>query len=244
LTGDIHHYERSREGQSMHVVAGGGGAFLHAARVAGGASYKIDREFPGPIASAAMLWELPWHVASGRAGLIVWGYLGALQAVELAVHAFHGMRWSLPLAIVHSAIVAMATALLVGWRRHRKHKIIPFTAGLGLFIGAVPLGLAILTDKLGLELRAGSCLAVFAAWLVSTLASGAAFGTMLALIARLGLNHAQPFAALGLPCFKHFVRMRVRDTKAGAVIDTFVIGVIDPLGEATPVLVDSFQWKP
>ncbi|WP_198104599.1 hypothetical protein, partial [Clostridioides difficile] len=79
--------------------------------------------------------------------------------------------------------------------------------------------------------------AVFAAWLSSTLASGAAFGTMLALIARLGLNHAQPFAALGLPCFKHFVRMRVRDGEGGAVIDTFVIGVVDPIGGSPPMLV-------
>ena len=67
---------------------------------------------------------------------------------------------------------------------------------------------------------------------------------MLALIARLGLNHAQPFAALGLPCFKHFVRLRIREGESAPVIDTFVIGVVDPLGGSPPVLVDSFQWKP
>ncbi|HEX4514316.1 MAG TPA: hypothetical protein VH054_12290, partial [Polyangiaceae bacterium] len=39
LAGDVHHYERSREGDSVHVVAGGGGAFLHGGRVASGGVY-------------------------------------------------------------------------------------------------------------------------------------------------------------------------------------------------------------
>ncbi len=244
LAGDVHHYERSHEGPSVHVVAGGGGAFLQGSRIAAGGAYERTREFPGPKASAAMLWGLPWHVASGGAGWLVWGYLGVLQAIELYVHLRHGADLSTPLAIVHSLIVAFATALLVGWRRHRKHRILPFAVALGLFIGVFPLAIAITTDRLGLELRAGSLVAVFAAWLLSTLASGAAFGAMLALIARLGLNHAQPFAALGLPCFKHFVRLRIREGESAPVIDTFVIGVVDPLGGSPPVLVDSFQWKP
>ncbi len=244
LSGDIHHYERSHEGKSVHVVAGGGGAFLHGSRIASGGVYKRDKEFPGPIASASMLWGLPWHVASGKAGLLVWGYLGILQAIELSVHLHYGIDWSVPLAVLHSAIVAMGTALLVGWRRHRKHRIIPFAAILGLFIGVVPLAGGIAIDTIGLEFRVGSFVAVLLAWLTATLASCAAFGTMLALIARLGLNHAQPFAALGLPAFKHFVRMRVRDLDDGPVIDTFVIGVTDPVGGSPPVLVDSFQWKP
>ena len=42
LAGDVHHYERSAEGRSIHVVAGGGGAFLHGARVA------RRRGVPGP----------------------------------------------------------------------------------------------------------------------------------------------------------------------------------------------------
>ncbi len=243
LAGDVHHYERSHEGPSVHVVAGGGGAFLQGSRIAGGGVYERTKEFPGPLASTSMLWGLPWHIASGGAGLLVWGYLGALQAIELYVHLRHGADLSTPLAIVHSLIVAFATALLVGWSRHRKHRILPFALLLGFFIGVFPLAIAITTDKLGLELRAGSLVAVVAAWLLSTLASCAAFGAMLALIARLGLNHAQPFAALGLPCFKHFVRMRVRDGES-PVVDTFVIGVIDPLGGSAPVLVDSFQWKP
>jgi hypothetical protein len=36
LTGDIHHYERLEQGKLLHVIAGGGGAFLHPARLAAG----------------------------------------------------------------------------------------------------------------------------------------------------------------------------------------------------------------
>ncbi|MFO0670434.1 MAG: hypothetical protein U0235_12535 [Polyangiaceae bacterium] len=80
---------------------------------------------------------------------------------------------------------------------------------------------------------------------MATFASGLAFGGMLALIARLGLNHAQPFAALGIPSYKHFVRFRVRAKGDATVVEGFVIGVVDPLGEgesARPVLVDRFVF--
>ncbi|MDB4995262.1 MAG: hypothetical protein JWM74_2694, partial [Myxococcaceae bacterium] len=73
-----------------------------------------------------------------------------------------------------------------------------------------------------------------------------AFGAMLALIARLGLNHAQPYAALGVPAFKQFVRMRI--SREGR-IDAFVIGVVDPVGasadpgaDSGAVLVDRFDF--
>jgi hypothetical protein len=66
---------------------------------------------------------------------------------------------------------------------------------------------------------------------------------MLATIARLSLNLSQPFAALGEPGYKHFVRLRVREPERGpAVVDAFVIGVVDPVGGSAPVLVDRFQW--
>ncbi len=34
LAGDFHHYERRSVGKSLHVIAGGGGAFLHGTRIA------------------------------------------------------------------------------------------------------------------------------------------------------------------------------------------------------------------
>jgi hypothetical protein len=34
LRGDVHHYERQAVGDSLHVITGGGGAFLHGSRIA------------------------------------------------------------------------------------------------------------------------------------------------------------------------------------------------------------------
>ena len=79
---------------------------------------------------------------------------------------------------------------------------------------------------------------------VATLASSFAFGAMLWIIARLGLNHAQPYAALGSPGFKHLVRLRVRAEGGRSRVDAFVVGVVDPVGAARPVLVDAFRFDP
>jgi hypothetical protein len=93
--------------------------------------------------------------------------------------------------------------------------------------------------------RLGRLAVIWGSVLASTLASGVAFGAMLATIARLGLNLSQPFAALGEPGFKHFVRMRVREPADGpASVEAFVVGVVDPVGGSPPVLVDRFTWTP
>jgi hypothetical protein len=68
------------------------------------------------------------------------------------------------------------------------------------------------------------------------------FGLYLAALARFALNHDQAFAALGHPGYKHFVRMRVQ--RDGSRIDAWVIGLVDPLGDPTPVLVDQATFWP
>jgi hypothetical protein len=108
--------------------------------------------------------------------------------------------------------------------------------------------MGLLLDRVGIrELGTAAwaqAVALIVAWVLSTWTSGWAFGALLALIARLGLNHAQPYAALGEPGFKHFVRLRVRERGDSAEIDLFVIGMVDPVRGSAPVLVDSFRWKP
>lgn len=247
LSGDIHHYERSAEGESVHVVAGGGGAFLQGARIAKNARYAIDVEFPGPRASARMLRSLPLHLATGGAGWLIVCIFGALEAWALWAHLANGIRTSAPVAIVIGAIVTISTVGLIGWRRHRKHRIIPFATAFGALIGALPVAIGVTVDQVGIA-ALGPTLAsriavVCAAWLAATFVCGAAFGAMLAALARLGLNHAQPFAALGMPTHKHVVRMRIREDASGTTIDTFVVGQVDPVGGSPPVLVDRFRWS-
>jgi hypothetical protein len=246
LAGDVHHYERSTEGQSVHVIAGGGGAFLHGARMAGGALYDVAAEFPGPKASASFLWRLPVHVASGGAGWLLTSVFGLMQAAGLVAYVRRDLGIATSVAIAETALVAVSTALLVGWRRHRVHRVMPFAVAIGVFVAALPLALSMAFDRVGVRALGGSdaagLLALALAWALATVLSGAGFGAMLAMLARLGLNHAQPFAALGLPTHKHFARIRVRETEGETLIDTFVIGQADPLGGSPPELVDRFRW--
>jgi hypothetical protein len=255
LAGDVHHYERSREGPSVHVVSGGGGAFLHGARVAGKPAYTIEREFPGPQASWSLLRNLPWHVASGGAGWVITAVFALAHAIALFAYFHRGAMAAATVAACTSAIIALGTALLVGWRRHSMLRVVPLTAFTGLVIGALPFALGVAADRIAVDVLRGAsvdgwpaarALALVVAWGLATWTSGFAFGAMLALIARLGLNHAQPYAALGVPAYKQFVRMRV--SRAGR-IDAFVIGVVDPVGaladpatDSGAVLVDRFDF--
>ncbi len=249
VSGDVHHYERSSEGRSVHVVAGGGGAFLQGARVTqAGASYARDVEFPGPRASWAMCRGLPWHLARGGAGWVITSFFAVADALAVSAYFRAGLRASECIAAATSVIVAIGTALLVGGRR-RPARALAVGVVFGLAAGALPVALGVMTDVAGLGeiggTEGGRLAAIASALVLSTLASGAAFGAMLATIARLSFNLAQPFAALGQPGFKHFVRMRVREPDDGpASVEVFVIGVVDPVGGSPPVLVDRFRWSP
>jgi hypothetical protein len=249
LSGDVHHYERSREGPSVHVVAGGGGAFIHGTRVTDrGAHYPRDAEFPGPRASWAMCLRLPWHLALGRAGWVITSIFALADAAALRAYFRESLRAGVSIAMMTSLVVAIGTAFLIGNRR-RRARVVAFSFAFGLATGALPVALGVAARAAGLEemggTRIGRVAVIWISLLASTLASGAAFGAMLATIARLSLNLSQPFAALGEPGFKHFVRMRVRDPESGpATVEAFVIGVVDPVGGDPPVLVDRFTWTP
>jgi len=250
LTGDVHHYERSHEGPSVHVVAGGGGAFLHGARVARrGARYEAAAEFPGPVVSRALLARLPWVVARGGAGWVVTAVFGVADAVALLPAGLGIRPMSLELAAAIGVSVAVGAGLLVGWRRHRLGRVVAFSLLLGLVVGALPVVLGLGLDAAGVrELGHGNVretLTWVAAWTLATWTSGFAFGGLLQLIASLGLNHAQPYAALGEPGYKNFLRLRIREDATGkTTIDAFAIGQVDPVRGSAAVLIDSFRWRP
>lgn len=250
LAGDIHHYERSQEGPSTHVVAGGGGAFLHGARIAKGGAYTIDAEFPGKKASMKMLYHLPLHCATGRAGLLLLGVFAVCNALALRAHFWGGFTLSGGVAAVVSLVVAFNTMLLVGWRHHRIARVVPFALAVGVGVGALPVGFGVLADNIAMSIIGSLPLAreiAFAGALgVATHVSAFFFGAMLALVGRMGLNHAQPYAALGGAGYKHFVRLRVRGPRngEGSRIDAWAIGVVDPIRDPTAVLVDTFSFRP
>ncbi|WP_394820479.1 hypothetical protein [Pendulispora albinea] len=246
IAGDVHHYERSSEGASLHVVAGGGGAFLHGARVSPrGAAYRIDAEFPGPRASRQMLGRLPWHVASGGSGWLITAVFAAGHALALLAYVNASPRAALGVSFAMSVSVAVGTALLIGWRRHRAWRSIPFAMAFGLLTGMLPVDVALIIDRLGVFLTGAGALPrtfwMVIAWLVATWGSGLAFGAMLAMIHRLGLNHSQPFAALGSPAYRHFLRLRVDHEGR---VEVFAVGLVDPLAkDEKPLLIDRFTWS-
>ena len=194
-----------------------------------------------------MLRELPIFCALGRAGWLLPAAFALGDTLAIAAHFRGGLQSSATVALAISLIVAFGTALLVGWRRHRAARVIPFAALLGLAIGAIPVAIGIGTDALAMRVigQWGAPVALVGAVVLATMASSFLFGVMLMLIARLGLSHAQAYAALGSPGYKHFVRLRVRAGAQGtSQIDAWVVGIVDPIARPSPMLIDTFRFDP
>ena len=243
LSGDIHHYERMGDGGLLHVIAGGGGAFLHPAPLFQG-KQPAQVRWPNAAQSRPLLRTVPWKVARGRSGLLPHLAFAALYGPALAffkdVDERSGMIVAAPLTI--TVIITTVYSLIGGLRTHAR-QVIPLaflTALLSALIPAVAsLSIGRLSATLGFHpaIWHVALLTLFVAvycavWL---------FGAYLSLLTRLGIEHTQAFTALDHPGFKHFLRLRVRAD--GKTIDAWCIGLVDPLrtGER-PVLVDHFSW--
>lgn len=236
LTGDTHHYCRQRFGEAMHVIAGGGGAFLHPARIRRKGRPAPAAEFPGPRASLALALQVPWQIAAGRAGFVVHVALGAAYLPIFVAHLF-GLAAHALVAIVATVVCA----LLGGWRQRRTWLIALLATLCGVWIGAVPLAVEWFLGRLGAaslgetaHLALSLVLGVFPATL--------GFGTYLMALTLTGLEQHQAFSALAHPGYKHFVRLRVR--RDGRAVDGWVLGKVDTLDpESEIVLVDRFTWN-
>jgi hypothetical protein len=244
LTGDIHHYGRIERGKLLHVVAGGGGAFLHPARIAPG-GLPHAKIWPGVAQCRSLLRKVPGRLALGTAGLLPHMGIFAVFIVAslLGPRLFRNEAFLIPTAIVAAVLLALIYALLGGVTQRKA--VLPMAVGAAVITTALTLGAALLASTalghLGWSLPAtiaglGSlALAVFGGTYV--------FGGYLALLTRFGYDNNQAFAALDHPGFKHFVRLRVRADGSG--IDGWCVGIADPLGpDAKPVLVDHFSWRP
>ena len=82
LSGDLHHYERRPLGESLHVIAGGGGAFLHGTRIPPSPLGPAARAYPDAAVSRRLAVELPWKLLAGTPGFLphmLFGLFGAIQ---------------------------------------------------------------------------------------------------------------------------------------------------------------------
>lgn len=245
LSGDIHHYERIDRGNAMQVIAGGGGAFLHPARIARG-GVKPTVIWPGIAQCRVLLREVPRKLFLGRAGYLP--HFGLLALFVIAYVVSQRLHEDISAIVTESVLATL------------------FIGGLYAFIGGVRsrlsvLPIALIAAAITVALTIGSVQFLDAAldrldpWSplrfllgLGTLVIGVSTGTFvfggyLALLTLLGFENTQAFTVLDHPGFKHFVRLRVR--RDGSGIDGWCIGVADPLGErAQPVLVDRFAWRP
>jgi hypothetical protein len=243
LAGDVHHYERWKAGPSIHLVAGGGGAFLHGARMSRGKGMRVpDVEFPGPRASRALLSKVPWHVATGRGGIIPHLLLAAIFAPALGVGLRESAATMDAVSVGAAALAAVVCAALAGLRRATHRAVVLLATAAGVLMALVPTATHAGFDAaLGwLELSPSPKTAAFLVYGLSIFGGAFVFGCYLAALALFGLNHDQAFAALGHPGYKHIVRMRVRAD--GSAIDAWVIGLVDPVGARTPTLVDRITF--
>jgi hypothetical protein len=243
IAGDTHHYCREQVGRSTHVIAGGGGAFLHPARMARRGLPEPAAEFPGPRASLALSLRIPWRMASGRAGLVMHLVFALVYLPTYVVDLAAGEARLAPSAAT-AVIAGLSCALLGGWRRDRPLAIGSLAAVAGLAMGFLPFAIHALqlaaVAALGLEPL--GAWALIGELVVSAIAGTFLGGAYLTALTVLGLEHHQGFSALAHPGFKHFVRMRVR--RDGSGVDAWVLGQVDPLAPGEPVvLVDRFRWE-
>jgi hypothetical protein len=244
LAGDVHHYERTWHGPTLHVIAGGGGAFLHPAPMFEGRQ-RAEVRWPTASQSRALLGQVPWKIALGRSGFLPHIALGLIFSLGMAIGTRFQDRLGLivPAPILVTAVTSTIYALIGGIPRNFR-RVAALAIAAGLLTAAIPIAASLLVSKLlgSLVIGASPWAQAAITMLIAVFAGAWIFGAYLALLTRLGLEHTQAFTALDHPGFKHFLRMRVRADGSG--IDTWCIGLTDPLATgAEPVLVDTFVWR-
>jgi hypothetical protein len=238
LSGDTHHYNRMRFGDGMQVIAGGGGAFLHPARINRRGFEPPAAEFPGPRSSFALAMQVPWQIAGGRAGFVVHTAV-ALMYLPVLVLQLGGRSAALLCAGI-AVFSTIASSLIGGWRKGHELAIGSLAGLCGAWLGGLPYVLRhvmhwLADGTLSVQTQA------LVAYLASIYPAALGFGTFLMVLTVTGLEQFQAFSALAHPGYKHFMRLRVRAD--GSAIDGWFIGKVDTLDpDADTVLVDRYCW--
>jgi len=233
LTGDAHHYERLTTKQSIHVIAGGGGAFLHGTRISHGpGTAPPECVYPNKEESLRLALGMPPRLAAGTAGFLPHGLFALLAVLTLILP-----RGPVSQALVVVAITVFVTVGLsfaVRSRMQRPAATWVVSTLFGVMLGLAPLGLRFLLQHILPKLSGFWPVVLGQAFVGSFL-----LGMFLLVLELTGIDHQHGFAVLGHPGFRHFVRLCVHPS---GKVEGFVIGKDDPLGEGAPVLVDRFVW--
>ncbi len=234
--GDMHHYERRVVRDSAHVIAGGGGAFLHGTRIVPDPQPALAA-YPDAKTTRRLALQVPWKLTFGRSGWLVHMAAGLVAALELGMDWRHWTRtwW---VAGISSVLVTWALYAIAGHHRAHPRRVLALAMPFGIAFGCLP---PVISNLLRHVANYMPVLGRDAATVIVYAFVGAAlFGTFLALCALQGLEMQQVFTVLGHPGFKHFVRMRV---SPDGTIDAWTIGKDDPLQPDGPWLIDRWTWR-
>ena len=233
--GDMHQYERRMVGDSLHVIAGGGGAFLHGTRIVEDPK-PAAMAYPNAATTRRLALEVPLKLMLGRAGYLVHMAAALLAFIELGVGWHDRARFLWASGIATATIVWMLYSI-AGHQRAHPARVFALAIPFGLALGLLPLGLwSLLYDaaKFVPLLERDTVVMIVYAFVAALV-----FGVFLTLCALGGLEMQQVFTVLGHPGFKHFVRMRV---SPDGTIDAWVVGKDDPLTSDGPWLIDRWTW--
>ena len=234
LTGDSHHYERREVGPSMHVIAGGGGSFVHGTRVnRHPRGRKPACAFPDAKTSRQLAASVPFQLVLGTAGVLPHVGCATLAALQLSMFGIGPLAGWLTTALVAAgAVFFMYQAVLK--RRERPWATLAVALVHGPLLALAPIGVG------WLLLRAMPGPATGLVDLVAMAFAGPlVIGHFLLVLVLTGLEHHHAYAVLGHPGYKFFLRLCVR--RDGAV-EAWAIGKEDTLGEGLPRLIDRFKW--
>jgi hypothetical protein len=242
LSGDVHHYERLADDGLLHVIAGGGGAFLHPAPMFEG-RLRAELRWPNARQSRALLRQVPWKIARGRSGFLPHWALAAVFAPAMAASAPEQLHLFVIVPLTVTLVIG-TVYLFIGGIRRRPRSVAALAYATAAITAGIPIASSLLLNRLlfALDFRPSAWVVAGITFLLTVFVAAGIFGAYLALLARFGLEQTQAFTALDHPGFKHFVRFRVHADGRG--VDGYCIGLVDPLHPgAQPVLVDQFLWR-
>jgi hypothetical protein len=236
LAGDFHHYERRSVGKSMHVIAGGGGAFLHGTRVAPypKPAGPPDAVYPSGSATRKLALQVPVKLMLGRAGLLVHAAFGFLASFDIGA-AHKSLSTVVVTSIVSSAVLSTILYFITHQGYARRTTRLAFAIPFGVAMGMIPTVLRLSVPRLPFHAADG---AVFVA---CAFIGAFLFGVYLTVLTLLGIEHQQAFTVLGHPGYKHFVRLCI---SPDGKIEAWTIGKDDVLVAGDPLMIDHFHWQP
>jgi hypothetical protein len=234
LSGDMHQYERRPlPSGSLHVIAGGGGAFLHGTRISPSPTGPAARAWPDAQMTSRLNAQVPLRLMLGGGGFLVHALLILVASLELGA-SLRGPKTFGMTTLLLTAAITWVLFLIAGHHRAHPWRVAAVAVPFGAVLGLGPMLSHLMLPRVVPTLAGDGAVMIAYAFFGSFL-----FGLFLATLCKIGLEHQQAFTVLAHPGFKHFVRFCVHpDGK----MEAWTIGKDDALAPGEPELIDEFTW--